>query len=107
MEYIHHIYMGMTMHPNEKYVIVVPEEFKEKSNNYEWPDCCHIMFDYISSDVAKRTNVGSMLFQSWKKVILLRKYIKKYRPQKTFLITLISYIPFLPFFLFLPPRNRG
>lgn len=99
MEYIHHIYMGMVSHSDNEYVIVVPEEFKEKRNNYEWPHCNHIRFDYIPSDKAINANIGGMLSQSWKKTSLLSKYVKKYKPSKVFLITLISYIPFLQFII--------
>ena len=96
MEYVHHLYMGMIMHPEHDYIIVVPDDFEKKKSDYEWPDRSNIHFDFISRQEIKKVYTGGLISCSWKKTKLVQNYLKKDNPQSVFLIQLISFIPFLP-----------
>ena len=99
VEYIHHIYMMMVEKRNENYVIIVPEDIKERTAEYEWPYASNINFDLIPSTSINKVENGNFLLKSLKKVLLLKKYINKYNPSDVFLVVLIGFIPFLPFFI--------
>ena len=99
MEYIHHLYMEMLNHSEDQFEIVVAEEFNKRKSDYDWPASENVLFDFIPQDWADNANGGNMYVQSWKKSKLLRRYVKKHNPEKVFLITLMKFIPFLPFLI--------
>ena len=99
MEYIHHLYMEMLNHKDDKFVIVVAEEFNKRKSDYNWLESYNITFDFIPQAEAERANKGNIIAQALKKSKLLRGYIKKHESQKVFLITLMKLLPFLPFFI--------
>ena len=98
IEYIHHIYMMMAR-STENYVMVVPDDYKKRGKEYEWPDSKNIYIDLIPKEKAESTETGNLIQQSYKKTKLLKNYVQKYHPSNVFLISLISYIPFLPFMI--------
>lgn len=99
IEYIHHLYMMMVENKKESYMIVVPEDFKERGKEYEWPESENIKFDFISTKQSEKSEEGNFLLSAYRKTFLLKKYVKKHRPTDVFLITLIAFIPFLPFMI--------
>lgn len=104
MEYIHHLYMEMLNHTEDHFIIVVAEEFNKKRMDYSWPEAENVSFDFIPQNEADYTNEGNMFVQAWKKSKLLRRYVKKFEPQRVFLLTLMKLLPFLP--LFLPSKCK-
>lgn len=99
MEYVHHIYMGMLQYPYSRFVIVVPEEFNEKKSFYNWPYAEHVVFDFIPTNIVSQTNKGNFLQASYKRSKLLKEYVSKYNAINVLLLTLMAYIPCLPFFM--------
>lgn len=97
MEYIHHLYMMALSHSENQYIFVIPEDFNLKKGQFDWPFSHHIKFDFFSNGLIDDDDKkSSLLKRAYDKTILLRKYIRKYRANKVFLISLIGFIPFLP-----------
>lgn len=92
MEYIHHIYMGMVEHPEDDYVIVVPGDFQQKRNLYNWPSANHIRFIYMPNLSKYKEETGAFR-QSIRRVRYLRKYVKQEKVDAVFLNVLMAYIP--------------
>lgn len=97
LEYIHHLYMMMVKNSSENYVIVVPKDIKERGKDYFWPEAKNVMFDYIPSKEAQKSEEGNLVLSSYRKTKLLKKYINKYHPSGTFLNSVMAFMPFLPF----------
>ncbi len=97
VEYIHHIYMKILENTDSSYIIVVPEDFKSRESQYAWPKANHILFEYIPQDVVDKANSSSIYVSSFRRTKLLSHYVNKFSATHVFLITLIKFIPFLPF----------
>lgn len=87
----------MLQYPYNKYVIVVPEDFINKKDLYDWPSAEHISFDFIDADIVAQTNKGNLLQASYKRSKLLKEYVEKYSAVNVFLIVLMAFVPCLPF----------
>jgi len=91
IEYLHHIYNGAISDSDNKYIIAVPELFKEKKTLLNWPEVPNIDFYYIKeNDINKKSR-----FNAYNKARLLGKVCKKTQPTHLFLIMLMSYLPFI------------
>ena len=97
VEYIHHIYMKILEKTDNSYIIVVPEDFKLCEAQYIWPKAKHILFEFIPQDVVDKANSSSMYVSSFRRTKLLSHYVKRFGATHVLLITLIKFIPFLPF----------
>ena len=105
MEYIHHLYLGMMEHQEHNYVIVVPQEFEQRKEMYEWPVVNNIRVVFLpKKSESKDVDDSSLLRESWRKTKLLRYYVKKEKADGVFLISLMEFIPFLP--ILIPKRVR-
>ncbi len=103
IEYVHHIYLGMLEHPDDEFVIVVPEVFKEKRELYHWPDASHIRFVYMS-EALKGCKESGTLRQSFRRALMLRKYVIEEKVDSVFLNDLMAYIPAIS--LLIPHRVK-
>ncbi len=97
VEYIHHIYMKILEKTDHSYIIVVPEDFKLRESQYIWPKVNNIVFEYIPQDVVDKANSSSIYVSSFRRTKLLLHYVRKFSATHVLLITLIKFIPFLPF----------
>lgn len=95
LEYIHHLYEGAIKYDSNKYIVAVPEVFKEISSLLEWPKTPHIEFDYIKSD--NNLLSKNRIKKSWKLNKDIRQITKKYKANQVLLIDLIPYFPFIVF----------
>lgn len=98
LEYLHHIY-EINSKNDRKIVFVIPEEFKRIANRDEWTPQGNTIFDFIPNNEAERANKGNFISSSYRKVTLLRKYIRQYKATKVFAIMLMPLMPFCSFFL--------
>lgn len=87
----------MLQYPYNKYVIVVPEDFTNKKDLYDWPRAEHVSFDFIAADIVIEVNKGNLLQASYKRSKLLKEYVEKYSAVNVFLIVLMAFVPCLPF----------
>lgn len=99
LEYVHHIYMGALEHKDEEFIFVIPEQFLEHKDKYEWPEADNISFEYLSADECQYCLPPSPLKAAWRKSKLIRTKCKKHRADRVILTNLSATIPFLPFLL--------
>ena len=89
-EYLHHIYEQALKRTDEKFVFAVPENFKEISNNMVWKDGKNISFLYFPP-------IRPM--KPLKRVCMLHRFIKETGADHVFLPSLMTTLPWLPFFV--------
>lgn len=102
LEYLHHYYMGALSLHEESYIIKVPRKFIEVKSKYEWPKSTNIRFDFFSHNeeiALKETNVYKL---GWKASKILNYTVRKVKADKVILTTIMQFIPFI---IFLLPRN--
>lgn len=99
LEYAHHIYMGALEHKDEEFIFVIPEQFQEHKDKYDWPEADNISFEYLSAEECQYCLPPSPLKAAWRKSKLIRVKCKKHKADRVILTNLSAAIPFLPFFL--------
>lgn len=97
IEYIHHIYVMARSKSECRYIFVVPENFDICNTQYNWPEANNIEFDYIPISDIDRLKGCNLVKSSYRHSKLLSRYVNKFKVSHVFLISLIFYIPFLPF----------
>lgn len=106
LEYLHHLYIGAVERPENEYVFLVPENFHKDSKALSWiPQVPNISFYIIKS--TQTTNSRNIFKKAYYNVKILSFYIKKYQVTDVILISLMDYIPFLPFFVSKRVRVTG
>lgn len=99
LEYIHHLYNGALKHPEKQYLFLVPNSFHEVKNKFNWEKADNIEFIYLTEKESHACNTGNYFTSAYRKCATLRKYIINYQITYVILITLVDYLPFLPFIL--------
>ena len=102
LEYLHHYYMEAIGHTDEEYVIMVPNDFIKVKKEYEWPYSSNISFFYIPEEdeiLLKETNFYKL---GWNTSKILQRAVRKIKPDRVLLTMLMQFIPFI---IFLLPRN--
>lgn len=95
LEYLHHLHLRVQELLHHKFVFAVPEAFKTVSKNSKWKEASNISFVFFKEDEVKT---------GFSRCRLLAKLVKKHRADKVFLISLMSFLPWLPFFI--PARTK-
>lgn len=96
IEYIHHLYMMILKKKENDYIIVVPEDFKMRCKQYEWPVANHIRFDFVPLEKIDKLQNTNLLTSSYRRSKLLHYYVRKYQATDVLLVTFMHFIPFLP-----------
>lgn len=104
LEYIHHLHEGLGRYPECEMYLVLPPAFKEEREKYEWMENDRVTISYLSEEELIRVDAGGLLVNSWRRAKLIRKYIQMLKPDAVFLISIMSYMPFLP--LIVPAKVR-
>ena len=102
LEYLHHYYMEAIGHTDEEYVIMVPNDFIKVKKDYDWPYSSNISFFYIPEEdeiLLKETNFYKL---GWNTSKILQRAVRKIKPDRVLLTMLMQFIPFI---IFLLPRN--
>ena len=102
LEYLHHYYMEAIGHTDEEYVIMVPNDFIKVKKEYDWPYSSNISFFYIPEEdeiLLKETNFYKL---GWNTSKILQRAVRKIKPDRVLLTMLMQFIPFI---IFLLPRN--
>lgn len=97
LEYIHHLHC-LASQSKDKFIFCLPNEFIKVKAQFEWEQSDNIVFDLFNYN-NQSTSYSSILNSSYKKCKILKKYTKKYNPSNIFLISLMHFLPFLPFIL--------
>jgi glycosyltransferase involved in cell wall biosynthesis len=106
LEYLHHLYIKAGDKKLEHSVFVVHPDFLKVKNKFHWPDFSNVtllLIDDLEIVKLKRWTV----FRSFVLCILLKKYIKVHNPTNIFLISLMSFIPFITLFVNKKVRFSG
>ena len=98
LEYIHHLYMGAVEKKEEEYVFILTPAFKQICEKLTWPKSSNIILDYISEEDLNMINKNKLRKAFYLSKIIQVK-VKRYNVSNVFLITLMSAMPFLPFFI--------
>lgn len=103
LEYLHHLYLGALERPSDRFFFVVPGRFTIDSAKLEWPEAEHIQILVMNPEDEVPSDCG-LLSKGWRNAKTIRKYARQYHVTDVVVITLMEYLPFLPFFL--PRRVR-
>lgn len=96
LEYLHHLYMGALGKTDDSFVFVVPQRFKEDSCRLDWPVADHIVVD-VMKDGEEPPLDCSLLKKGWINSRTIRNYCKKYHATDVITISIMEYLPYLPF----------
>ncbi len=96
LEYLHHLYMGAIGKTDDSFVFVVPQRFKEDSCRLDWPVADHIVVD-VMKDGEEPPLDCSLLKKGWINSRTIRNYCKKYHATDVITISIMEYLPYLPF----------
>lgn len=99
LEYIHHLYQFFSQDLDDEFYFVLPANFNDEKSIYEWNNAPNIHIIAIDDNELATTNSGGSLHNSYKRVKLLRRYVKDLCPDSVFLIVLMAFMPFLLFML--------
>ena len=102
LEYLHHYYMEAIGHTDEEYVIMVPNDFIKVKKEYEWPYSSNISFVYIPEEDEKLLEETNFYKLGWNTSKILQRAVRKIKPDRVLLTMLMQFIPFI---IFLLPRN--
>ena len=102
LEYLHHYYMEAIGHTDEEYVIMVPNDFIKVKKEYEWPYSSNISFVYILEEDEKLLKETNFYKLGWNTSKILQRAVRKIKPDRVLLTMLMQFIPFI---IFLLPRN--
>lgn len=106
LEYLHHIYIGALYHTQDSYVFVVPAQFKEKSLILDWPITENVKITFMDKDDKCLESKG-IIQDSINLSKSLKKYVRLYNATDVILVSLISYLPFLPIYINSDVRIKG
>jgi hypothetical protein len=99
LEYFNHLYNYIGENKKqEEYVFVVPEEFHNLKDKFVWEYYENISFHYID-EIDLKGHVKNKLKKAFYLSRLLKKTMKELNSKDVFLIDLMTFLPFLPFFL--------
>lgn len=96
LEYLWHLYTYLQKEEQMEAIFVLHPKFREKNRFFPMPEKPAIRFVYLEESQHRPIDI----FWSWKSAYLkckmLNRYIKRYQPDYTVLITLFSFFPFIP-----------
>ena len=98
LEYLHHLYLGAMERPSDRFIFLVPVRFTVDSAKLEWPEAENIQIEVMNPEDEEPSDSG-ILSRGWRNSKTIRKYVRQYHATDVVLITLMKYLPFLPFFL--------
>lgn len=98
LEYIHHLYMGALLRPEDRFVFALPKQFEFDSTCLDWP-CSENVKILILKENEEAPHNCSLLKKGWINSKTIGKYAKEYNVTDVIVISIMSYLPFLPLFL--------
>ena len=96
LEYLHHLYMGAVCRPHNQFIFVVPKRFEKDSRLLEWPTSDNVRIQVMEDNEEPSSNCG-LLKKSLINTKTIRKYCKKYKTTDVLTVSIMEYLPFLPF----------
>ena len=97
IEYLNHIFNEVGDFTDNQYIFIVPESFHQNQDKFIWKENSNTSFVFFKdkevSDCSKNIIIRSFQYNQ-----LLRKKIKDIDSKDIFLIELMKFLPFSPFF---------
>lgn len=106
LEYLHHLYIKAGEKKLEYSIFVVHPDFSNVKNKFHWPDFSNVTLLLIDDTDIKKLRSWTV-FRSFTLCRLLKKLIEFHNPTNVFLISLMSFIPFIPLFVNKKVRLSG
>ena len=100
LEYIHHIYQWMENYPQYKLQLVLPPAFKSEKNIYQWKDLKNVSIAFVPQNNIDKIVQSKGIRKLFLLTLMMRHYIKAYKPDSVFILHIYNYIPFF----FIIPR---
>lgn len=97
IEYFNHIYNEAIKNVETNYIFAIPESFTNISDKFVWVKSNNISFDFIDDSLIRKLSYNKIV-KSFQLNKLLKKTVKSYEVNDIFLIDLMMFMPFLPFF---------
>ncbi|WP_294215499.1 glycosyltransferase [uncultured Chryseobacterium sp.] len=98
LEYVHHLFWAASENRDAEYYFILNPKFKEKKDILEWPNANNIKIDYFTGSELVNFKKNA-LFASFYLSRALQKRVKKFEATNIFLINIISFLPFIIFFI--------
>ena len=95
LEYIHHLYIKAVEYPDTEFIFALPNEFEEVKDKLEWKEASNIQFYLFPKDISKMNK----LKDSYNKSKRLKTIISQFNIDSVFLISLMQFLPMLPFLI--------
>ncbi|SDW45952.1 Glycosyltransferase involved in cell wall bisynthesis [Lutibacter oricola] len=99
LEYINHLYNIALKKQNHKFIFVVPKEFVNIKDKFNWNDSSNIEFDYLSSRELIKCNNVNLFIGAYYKSRLVKRKLKEHNCSSLFLIMIMQFLPFIAFML--------
>lgn len=99
VEYLHHEYIKAAECVDYKLFLIVPEEFKKRSQSLSWPITSNIDIIYLSESEVNQCTQGNRMKRVFKLSLIIRKYVKRFSANYVFLNFFVNSMPILPFLL--------
>lgn len=94
LEYVHHLYQKAVTSSDE-YIFCIPNSFLDLKNNLYWETSPNVSFHLLP----QQNDNHSFIKKSFLLCKQVRDCCREYRASHLFLISLMSFLPFLPFFI--------
>jgi glycosyltransferase involved in cell wall biosynthesis len=96
IEYIHHLYSGAGLRSGESFVFLLHPDFKNLNRDFIWPDYSNVKIVFF--DPARlNINSGNSIYMSYRLCKLVNEFAQAENVTHIFLISMIIFLPFLPF----------
>ena len=97
LEYIKNLHQKAIHTPNAFFIFAVPEKMKEVDPRLAQSQHANISFRFLSQDEC--VNKKGRISAAWHGCRLIRKIVNETKTDFLFIILLVRYMPFLPFFV--------
>lgn len=102
LEYLHHYYLGALKRTDRNYIFIVPKIFESVKDQYTWKKASHVEVRYIDEKYSKCLSVTNIYRLGWNASRVLNDYVRTTHAEEVILTMLMQFIPFI---IFLLPRN--
>ena len=102
LEYLHHYYLGALERKDRKFIFLVPKSFDCVKDKYTWEKASHIEFRYIDEKYSRCLTAKNIYRLGWNASRVLNDYVRSTHADEIILTMLMQFIPFI---IFLLPRN--
>lgn len=96
LEYLHHIYMGAIEESSNDFFFLLPSEFNEIKNLFEWPSTNNVFFNFFDNN---KITKKSPIITAWNCSRLLNNVSKEIKADEILLIWMMSVVPFIGLFI--------